>query len=156
MQVSRKSQRSDLAFNNALTVVCIDDFNLFCWIGEFLYLGVGEERVPRCSVQHANHSVHRHRRTVSKHFNANDEVAENRHRAEGVDDFAVRPQSCNSFIQLFLFEFLRNACLVECYLCPARRKWSSKWRPSWMPIQIWEKRNPEVPTMGYCAAGLGH
>lgn len=54
------------------------------------YFGVCEKLVPRSSVEDASNAAVRHRRTVAQHLDADDEIAENGQRAEGVNHFAVR------------------------------------------------------------------
>lgn len=56
------------------------------------YFSVGEKLVPRSPVQHASYAAGRYGRAVTQHFNADDEIAQNGQRPEGVNYFAVRPQ----------------------------------------------------------------
>lgn len=57
------------------------------------YFGVCEKLVPRSPVEDASNAAVRHRRAVAQHLDADDEIAENGQRAEGVNHFAVRTKS---------------------------------------------------------------
>ena len=61
--------------------------------GDWPYLGVGEEFLPRRVLQNAADAAVRERGADAQNFDANDEIAEQRQRTKRVDGLAVGSQT---------------------------------------------------------------